>query len=418
MTNDIILLIANALLYICVFIIYQNKKKSFDLGSVVLLFWVVISIVAIDLFNKPPGWAPYREMTIFPFIYFFLSFLIVSLPLLLHDYNNGTKIEMPSGKRMDIISYGLILLHLVCLLFLWAKGSLTPSALFDVENILENYANSSEIRTNFLMEIVSWVRFLVPIFFMYNYTEHKKLLSWGMAFCFLISFICALSTSSRLDMVRLVFSIPFVIFIFKDNLSKQQYRMISRMFLSIALALGGALFAVTLARFSNSRFDIGYYLEFYFAQCILYFNGYGLAAGGIRYGDKVFPILKRFLGLDWIKGTDINSRYWNLDFDDTLFVSFIGEYTIDFGVVAIMLFVVISIFIVYVCKKRNGKYAFIQILILSVPYQLLTIGFSVNPISERYLHIIFLIYLFLYIKFPLKNRKGKVVSLEKDRILS
>lgn len=400
MTNDILLLIANALLYLCAFVIYQKKKNAFDLGSFVLLLWFAVSVVAIDLIHKPAGWAPYRELTVFPFVYLFLSILIVSLPLMLFDCNNESRIEMPSGTRMDLVSLGLIAIHLACFLSLWLNGSLSPSNLFSVENIIENYENASENRASFIVEIVAWVRFLVPIFFMYNYSEHKKLLSLGMAFCFLVSFLSALSTGSRLDIVRLVFSVPFVVFVFRCNMSKKQKHTIRNLFLVMMLLFAGALFVISYARFATSSFDMVYYLEFYFAECIPYFNGYGLASGGIRYGDKIFPVLKRFLGLDWVKGTEVNPKYWYLDFDDSLFVSFVGEYTLDFGVLAIVLLLAMSLLLVYLCKKRNGKYAFIQVLLLTIPYQLLSIGFSVNPISERYLQTVFLFYLFLYVKVP------------------
>lgn len=62
--DSIILLIFNSLLYISTFFIYQKRVRDFRLGSFVLLFYSLISIGSIFLYNIDSIWI-FEEITLF-----------------------------------------------------------------------------------------------------------------------------------------------------------------------------------------------------------------------------------------------------------------------------------------------------------------------------------------------------------------
>lgn len=95
--------------------------------------------------------------------------------------------------------------------------------------------------------------------------------------------------------------------------------------------------------------------------------------------------------------------YPNLKVDDSQFTFFVGEFVIDFG--PILAFIIISLAAYYFYKKIiTNEYDFGTILILSLAYNIVVIGFTLFPYSEisgnlSIIYTIFWIFVFKYFTF-------------------
>lgn len=405
MTN-LIILIFNALLYVLLFSFYCCKKRKFDLGSIILGLWMLVALISIHAYYEPAGWAPYRDMSFFPCLYLFASVFIVSLPILTTPLGQKKSILIfPSKRRMMLVSLLLSIIYFIAFIYLILYTDFSLSSLFSASDIIANY-NESELNSSSIYLITSICSFIVPIFFMYNLMVKNRFLSIAMLFSIIVSILLFLQTSSRLYILKIIFAILFAYFAFRGEFSKRQ-RQIVRIGIGIPtiIIIVGFIF-ITFARFSSARYDILHYIEFYLTNGMLYFNGYGLDSGGIRFGDRNFMYLKRMLGLDWVSHSDLNTKYAYMEMDDSLFTTFVGEFTLDIGYVAIVFFILLSIFCLYTCRLRNGQLPFYVLLILSVPFQLSSIGFALNNVSELYVVFIIILYLSLYIKFDIYGKSA------------
>ena len=127
------------------------------------------------------------------------------------------------------------------------------------------------------------------------------------------------------------------------------------------------ILALTIGRFQNWGKGPLASVYGYIGQQNLYFNKYGLDNGGIRYGDRTFPLFKQLLGFENVPKSfwERREKYHNLKINDEKFISFVGDFTLDFGpYIAPIIFVLLTLFVLRRTKIRNGEVAFHQLILL------------------------------------------------------
>lgn len=89
---------------------------------------------------------------------------------------------------------------------------------------------------------------------------------------------------------------------------------------------------------------------------------------GIRYGDRTINLVKRLIDSDTPRNyIERRQKYHNLDIDDNLFTTFVGDFTIDFGpIVAVIIFVVFNLYVIRNVRIRAGTIHLHQMLLLYV----------------------------------------------------
>ena len=104
--------------------------------------------------------------------------------------------------------------------------------------------------------------------------------------------------------------------------------------------------AILVSRFDNLVGSIGGFSRWYVGQGSLYFNNFALDAGGTRNGDRTFNLVKRIIDSDTPKNyVERREKYHNLNVDDDIFTTFVGDFVIDFGpYLAVVMFFLCSIF--------------------------------------------------------------------------
>lgn len=406
MNESTAILIVNSLLYIVTFAIYQKRTKTFQLGSFVLLFYSLISIGSIFLYNIDSVWT-FEEITVFPLIYLYIVLMISFYPVLKFSNKGICDIKMPDGIAMNVISIIVIIVYL-CFFFQTILSNFSLSGLFDPATLVENYETKTDNigyddgKINIFGILKNFFNSILWILFMYNWIQKKKILVIGVLVAIIISVFTSLAWGARGPLMFIILQIPFAYLVFSPLMTqkmRKQYILTVAGFVIFIFAGGAAL---TIGRFDDAaNFTIVDILLYYASSNFIKFDNFVLDVGGCRYGDRVFPLIRLLLGLD--TAGDYKTRrllYPNLKIDDSQFTFFVGEFVIDFG--PILAFLIISFFAVFFFKRLSSKkYDLGTILLLSLVYNIIVVGFTLFPYSElggniSILYSVFWIFVFKY----------------------
>ena len=127
--------------------------------------------------------------------------------------------------------------------------------------------------------------------------------------------------------------------------------------------------AITISRFGDrAGGTVTSFLNWYVGQGSLYFNNYGLDANGIRYGERTLNLFLRVVK----PGTSTNyverrEKFHNMDIDDHLFTTFVGDFTLDFGpIIAFFIFICLYTWIFIKTKTESENIKLHQLLLLYI----------------------------------------------------
>lgn len=397
-------LVANAFAYLLTFVLYIKKIGSFNLGSFVLLFYSLLAFLAVYLFSFVDFWT-FNDIQIFPFIYLYGCLMISCRALLKFSGDKVKNMVLPDEKIMNCISICIIVSHIGLLLFS-ILSSFSISGLFDPNQLALNYDDKldsvgvDDKAVNIFGVLKNVFGDLLWIMIMYNWIKGNKLLIIGLLFSVVVVILDGLSGGARGSLVRIVLSVPFVYFAFAPIMNKRMKRtFITSIIVVFSLILIGFL-ALTFGRFSDSSFSILDICVYYASSNFIYFNNYALDAGGIRYGDRTFPLLRSLLGFDTAGDFFERRSMYDLELDDSQFSFFVGDFVLDFG--PFYAFLLIVVFSWCFCRSASvKKYDLGDILLFSFLFRICVNGFTLFPYAEfagnlRILYILFFVFVFKY----------------------
>ena len=168
--------------------------------------------------------------------------------------------------------------------------------------------------------------------------------------------------------------------------------------------------AVTISRFEREEGGAGASTFYYIGQQNLYFNSYALDDGGIRYGDRTFPVFKRMLGFDNVPQnyTQRRAKYPNLKINDEVFSSFVGDFVIDFGpIIAVIIFLIFFLYSKEHTKPQSGILPFHRLLLLHfIMCICMQGGLKLYPYSDLGGNLKLIMFIMCYIAFKVSNNNS------------
>jgi oligosaccharide repeat unit polymerase len=372
-----IILIGNSVLYIGTFLIYQYKAKRFTLGSFVLLIYATISLAAIDLYHTPDY--KNRTITVFPFIYLYVTLMLLFCPLLKFSEGHILSIKLKYNGIIKILSFLTIVTSFI--IFLVKLPAINFSNLTNPEYLalsyLENGLDSNRTMQIGLMNLIGFLAtFLGPmvvLLLIYNFLFiRNKVITIGLICVILIRIIVEASMGHRGVFMSILFDMAFVYFCFRKCMTKKLKKGIIIVFTAIVSLMGIFFMAISIGRAENSNADTSSFLLSYAGQSFINFNTYGLDIGDTREGDRTFPLVKTLLGMPTAKNyMDRRDMYKHLKVDDSIFSTFIGDFTIDFGpFFAFIIVIIISFLFSKALKPRSWHFG--HLLLLMVLYNITT----------------------------------------------
>ncbi len=389
--GNLYILIFNALLYILLFYKYIKGVKRITPLVFVLALYGVISIVAISLYLDPIS--DYSDIKLWPFLYLFLFLFVSFYPLAIFERRRNKTFKRPSTILISLFSW---MVCLVALLFIIKSVPKLGAASFsDVTNVASAYADfrgddSANKDFGIIDGLNSIFRFFYIFLLFYYFSSSRKekyIFISIFTVAVIVSVLLDLSNGVRGPILGTAFQVICALLLFLDSYSIVVRKRVKRVMLVLSGFMIIAFSIITIGRFSSEQKAVEnamtYYAKSYASQSFLNFNQYGLDNGGLRYGDKTFPIVRKMMGLSYSKSyMERRNHFWQLHMDDSVFYTFIGDFTLDFGPVGAAAILIIIFLFYCVFLKRRGPISLGQLIIVYIIFIKCANGFTLYPFSE------------------------------------
>jgi len=402
------------LAWIATIILYHIKKKCFDAGSILLFTYLIYAITSLLLYNS--SFYEFNRIKIFPIIYLYLMLMLAFWPILKYNVN----------KIDEIQKIPTVYLYAISIIFIVASFVQLPNIIFDfasdIKRLLTDSSGGQDLyneakvvrfsigdgKISNLASIISnaFGKFGILLFFYYlTLKKRSKLILIGLFISSILSIIINISLGQRGPILETLLSFIITYFALRKFFQPKVNRIIKIIGSSLLLASLIPIFVLTISRFGDSSQGSMSSIYYYGGQQNLYFNNYGLDDGGIRYGDRTFPLFKRMVGFEDVPHNFMERRikYPNLKINDEVFSTFVGDFTLDFGpIIASLIFLFFTLFVIIKIKIRNGIIRFHQLILLHFVMNVCMIGgLKLYPFSDVGGNIQLIVYFIAYLFFRL-----------------
>ena len=357
---------------------YQRKSRVMDGGSAIIISYIVYAVFSLLSLNDDIFSSWYEPLHFFPYLYLYLMLMIALSPTIYNHLYPGEKLEEPHTRILLAIS----IVYIVCALILlptvitnFNEGIIKLFTDSDAgkdaysEQLSEAGERGSAI-TNIpaiIYNMLSDIGIFLCFYFM-SLKEKRPLLIFLLLVSMLIGLLIPVMRGQRSGVFLTGMTIILGYMLFKRYLSKFINRIVQVVGVCCFVLISLPVIAITFSRFGDTKGQaaVSGFVSWYIGQGNLYFNNYGLDAGGIRYGDRTINLVKRAIDPDTPKNfVERRELYHNLEIDDYYFTTFVGDFTLDFGpYVAPLIFIVFNLWVLSQIKPRDGSLTVAQLLLL------------------------------------------------------
>ncbi|MFZ4262523.1 O-antigen polymerase [Sphingobacterium sp. HJSM2_6] len=413
MDFEILYITFNCLIYLVSFI-FLLKNRGFDATSYIFLLWAISSFFSILYFNSSIYFITKSSITLFPFLYIFVCYLVFNLPLLNFKSNSIIKIY---GN--PIILKSLIYVTAITSILPFIENLLHIFLSGNTMNLSDNYEDRSnsdfDARAHMsfigskLNSITLFLNHISPILLFYFLSKVKKwdffivLITIGLIFSTFNPSLFKFNLGSRTSSIQDLFYIGFVYLIFKNQLSisVRRFALIFISILVFVLLLG--VFLITVGRFEDSDFSLIEWLYRYSGESFTNFNG------DLWNSKKTLNGLNSFSNIFSGEDRNVFSLDQKMGIRMFVFYTFIGDLVADFGL--IITFLIILFFSLVLINRFSNNYLPIwKILIICLYARIILTGFTFLYIINGGQYYIFSLMLGMVLwyndrKIKIKNEK-------------
>lgn len=375
-STDILLCLTYLVLWTLAFAWYHVKRFVMDSGTVIIGMQVIYAIFSVLTLTDPLFSAAYEELALFPYIYLFSMLMIAMLPIIANHIDQPKKIAEPNTRIMHVVSLILAVTAILQIPDVLSEGSGGIMKLItDVDAGKEAYEETAESMSeaggsisNVPAVIFNMLTDFIPFFLFYFFTKKSKNY-WviiGLFIALLMSVVLPVSRGQRAGTVQGILTIIATFFMFRMYMPAITRKIIMSVGVTVVLLVSIPVIAITYSRFGEKAAGATGFVTWYVGQGSLYFNNFGLDAGGTRNGDRTINLVKRVIDPSTPKNyVERRDKYPNLKIDDYFFVTFVGDFVIDFGpIIATIIIIVFSIVAWRETRPRDGTITIYQLLLL------------------------------------------------------
>lgn len=352
------------------------------------------------------------------FIYLFAS-------LLFNVANTTITLAHPPAQQMNFIYIGIILLSLLNIYDVITNFSTGIVLLAtDIDYGKEIYTEStingvytkhdSGGNIQIFGVLGNIAKSIAPLFLCFYLTTRKinKFILAGLILSTFITYMHAISMGLRsvifLNILVFFASYMFLKRFYTETVNKI-FKKVVLVFMSVILFGFGA---ITFSRYGNdSDSDMIKSIESYASQCFLYFGKYGFDNGEqIRNGDRTMPFIKSLVSDNVARSTfDRRNKYTKMNINESVFVTFVGDFVFDYGVfwgtfVLLILYWIFGFFL----KTRGDTVLHFDQLLISFLVMYILCGFYLYPLADYAGNILFVALLLMALFFKC-NRKYETI---------
>ena len=362
--------------WIVTLIWYQHKSHKLDGGTAIMATYIMYAVFSLLTLNDFLFADMYLPLKVFPYIYLYCMLMIALSPAIYIHHKSVKEIESPHTSVLAITSIIIISSSILLVPDIVANFGTGFVQLFtetdagkdaymeqikDAEDAGSGISNIPAIIYNSLADIT--------IFLFFYYMTQKKKNIWligGLLFSIIIGILIPIMHGQRGGVIAAVLTAIVGYAMFQQFISKRINHAIRVFGISCIIAIAVPIAAITVSRFGNMGGGIAGFLNWYVGQGSLYFNNFALDAGGTRNGDRTLNLVKRVIDPATPKNyTERRDKYHNLNIDDDIFSTFVGDIVIDYGPVAtVFIFIFFNALIIYLIRPRDGTLKLHQVLLL------------------------------------------------------
>ena len=355
--SDNILMALYLLVWLLTFVWYHWRHHELDAGSAIIgsyVAYAAISIISLndDLFN----WM-YKPLALFPFIYLYLMLMLALSPVIHLHFHPAKEIEDPHTRMIVPFCWFIFVCSLCILPNIIANFSDGFVKLFtDVDaghdaymEQLDESGDAGSTITN-IPAIIFNACYDAAVFFAFYFLSRKEK-NWplilALLFTTFVGAMLPIMRGQRGGVILAMLTIIAAYFFFKHFLSKGIRRAVRLFGIVAVIAMVLPVAAITISRFGETNAGITGYISWYVGQENIYFNNSAMDAGGIRYGDRTINLVKRAIDPSTPKNfVERRIKYRNLEIDDYYFVTFVGDFCLDFGpILSVFIFLVFNLWV-------------------------------------------------------------------------
>lgn len=403
------------IIYILALIItFRNHYKAvkhFDCACSLISIYIFCAITSLILYDLTSNkWS----ISLLPFVYLYIVFYISLKPILLFNNNKISKIQEPPVMTFNILciifiissilSFGDSLSNIPSKIAMLVTETSAGKDLYgDTAELSvdsgKGVSNIFSVLTNFLFNIE--VLFFFYLLTIRNKNRTQNIISILLAIVLTVDTISSMLNGQRGGLVNRVLLIISTFFLLKPLISEKINRIITKVGVVSLILISIPFLAITTSRFGEMNDGGLESLYQYSGQNILNFNEYAFDNNGIRYGDRTLPVLKKMLLFDNVPDNYIERRakYPYLKINDESFITYIGDFVLDFGpIFTFILFSIVTVIFIKQTKIRSGIYPFHKLILLHLLVSIIAQGvflFNYADISN----LIIVTYLLIYFIF-------------------
>ena len=406
---------------------YQKKKKIFDVGSLMISTFLLFAFSSFMVYGNVAWGEEFKEVRIFPFIYLYGMLILSMYPVLRINENKINVIQKPTSLILSGFIYLYIAASLISIPELISKVGDLKMLVIDSAFGLDSYNESITLSQDSgkggvsnLPAIISGAFSNVGVLFFFYYLtldNRKKIVSIALGVCTLSVILASLLRGERGGVYYQSMTIIATYLLLRKFIPHSINTNIKKIGVLLGVIIFGLIASLTLSRFgSGSNSDPIGSIYYYIGSQNINFNNYGLDNNGIRYGDRTFPFFKMLLGCDDVPHNfwERREKYPHLHVNDETFISYVGDFTLDFG--PIVAFVIFLLFFVFSYNRtiiRNGKMKFYQLILIHfIICVCVQGGLSLYSFSDIGGNLKLIVTYALYVIFKLDYARQQRVSLK------
>lgn len=360
----------NFILYLAATVFVFKQKYSIFVKCIALL-WTFCSFIGIFYYHSEAYKIGLQPISIFPFVFLFLCWLINIIPLRKNKklsidcqgiFHNNPLVRI----ILVVISISAIPLFLE-LLFVFVTSIFNGKIFLMAENY-DDLANGYSDRlftlskvSDICLHISFYFQILSPLLLLLylNYKDRKKIIVFGLLASSLVIPLYSVCSGSRTAIVFFfLYSLLLYLFLYKsfrDDINKK----LKRIFI-----FAGSLVCIILILLSVGRFvlggnydddEAGNSLYIYTSESMYNFNT--MASQTERNTDGSFAFMPTLIRLDLAPVKDLSQRRnylnRNMDISRIWFYTYVGDFCVDFGYVGALFIVLLLFFLIVNILKKH-----------------------------------------------------------------
>lgn len=416
-----IYIIIYIVLWFVVLLIHYIKIKTIDAGFILILSYLLYAISSYALYTDIYFTRLYYGLTLFPFLFLFFLLYVTAKPILSFGTYYIERIQRPSLQLVNFFCWIYIIMSVISIPSILSKINLislimsSQGADLYAENVSDSVYTASSMGSGVSNIIGLYTNFFSRIsvlFLFYHLTlpQINKKIVIGLIISFIIYILSFLLTGQRGGTFKMLVTCIITYFVLRKFIQPSINKIIMRFSMIGLVLLSIPYYFLTISRFSNITDGFMSAIYSYTGQGNLNFNLYALDNNGIRYGDRIVPLFKKILGFQNVPNNFWERRwkYPNLRINDESFITFVGDFVLDFGpLMATIILCFISFYVQRKTRVKNGKIYFYQLIILHFFICLcMEGGMSLYSFSDSN-NMVILVYVFMYIIFKYDCFKPK-----------